>query len=697
MQSLRARQELDRYQRQLEARVIERTQEIASLNTELVAKVRGADSANTAKSVFLATMSHELRTPLNAVVGLTGLLADSPLDRRQRDYADKIQLSAQALRALIDDILDFSKIEARALKLEQAPFSLSAVLRTTAAIVGVSLRNKPIEALFEVAPDTPDALIGDALRLQQVLLNLTSNAIKFTQSGVIVLSVQCLDQSADQVRLQLKVRDTGIGIAPEQLGLIFEGFAQADASTSRMYGGSGLGLAISSRLVHLMGGQIHVASTEGLGSEFCFTVPLAKALKETETANDEQLTNLRILIVDDHTLAREVLTQSCFNFGWQATALGSGAEGLDELRRSSSEGLDYDLLLLDWRMPGMDGLEMLRRAYATPGLGLPLVVLMAPTFELDQAVAASDDLYLDGIAAKPMTPASLFEAVARAYAGEIVGTLPPAGKTDRRLTGMRLLVAEDNELNQEVIEQILTRAGADVVLVINGVAAVAALRNPDQPFDAVLMDIQMPIMDGYTATRIIREDLGLVNLPIIAVTAFARPEDREKTRLAGMVGHIVKPLDVEDLLDIIARKRPNVSNLGPILPRPAAPAFMPSLHLPGLAAEKALQIFGGDGCKYVDLLRKFLVRHGGDLDDARERYLAHDVQGSISLLHGLKGMSSFLQATEIAHLTTATEAALINEDVAAIPILFDKLLAARDVLETSVTQLEALLTETTSS
>lgn len=690
LQALRDRSELTRYQQQLEALVAQRTQMIDTLNLELQERARDAEAANHAKSAFLATMSHELRTPLNAVVGLTGLLMNAPLGRRQRDYADKIKGAAQALRLLIDDVLDFSRIEAGELVLEQVPFSLNAILRTLAAAVGVGLSDKPIEALFDVAPDIPDALIGDALRLQQILLNLTGNAVKFTEAGEIVVAVRWLVQDAAQVTLQFTVRDTGIGIASNQLGLIFDRFTQADNSISRQYGGSGLGLTISARLANLMGGQIGVDSTLGQGSAFCFGVTLALDANKAPAAAPAPPSGLNILIIDDHALTRELLTQTCLGFGWQATALDSGAAGLAELQRSAAQGCDYDLLLLDWRMPGMDGLAMLRQAYQTPGIGLPLVILMATLFELELAVAASDDLYLDGITAKPLLPASLLSAVTRAYSGEFKGSLPHPGKTDHRLSGLRLLVAEDNDLNQEVIEQILTRAGAKVVLAANGLAAVAALRVPGAHFDAVLMDIQMPVMDGYTATRIIREELGLVDLPIIAVTAFARTEDREKSRRAGMVGHIAKPLDVEDLLDLVDRERqglvrdPSASHAAATPPGPAVAS-----PLAGLDVATGLETFGGNKKKYAELLHQFLTRHGDDAAQAHRLFKTGDTEGAGALLHGVTGVAGFLRAMEVARLAGATKEALKEGHLEELALLFDELQVALVNLQVSVDQFDA--------
>ena len=685
LQALSDHRQLELHQKHLEELVTQRTTEIDQLNVELRDKARDAESANRAKSAFLATMSHELRTPLSAVIGLSGLLAESPLSRRQRDMTDKIQLSAKTLQALIVDILDFSKIEAGELRLAQAPYSLTAILRNTATLLGVALAKKPIEALFDVSPDVPDTLWGDAQHLQQILLNLTSNAVKFTDAGAIVVTVRCLspnaNQDSQQVDLRFTVRDTGLGIASEQLESIFNSFVQADTSISRMYGGSGLGLTISARLAALMGGQVTVESIVGQGSAFHLDVPLTLGPPLPQDLPAVIPPLLNVLIVDDHPLARELLSQTCHTFGWQTTAVGSGAAALAELQRNATESNDFDLMLLDWRMPEQDGLQMLRQAYATPGIGLPLVVLMASITELEHAVAASDDLFLDGIATKPLLPSTLLEAITRVYSGDKSSLLPLKEKNDFRLAGMRLLVAEDNELNQEVVMEILNRAGAEVVLVANGAAAVAAVRSPDAHFDAVLMDIQMPVMDGYTATHIIREDLGRLDLPIIAVTAFARPEDRKNSRLAGMRGHIVKPINVEDLLDLLVMDRRGETARPPL----------PLVELTkGLDIAAAIKNFGGNDKKYTDILRKFLLKHGGDVAEARCLLNADTPQSAITLLHDLSGIASFLQARRLADLATSAEEALTDNHLDLLAPLLDELQTEMLTIQSSIQQFEML-------
>ena len=414
-------EELNQHRQELEKLVLLRTSELSTAKAE-------ADAANQAKSDFLSNMSHELRTPLNAVVGLTGLLAQSPLNRRQLDYAENIQLSAQTLRTLIDSVLDFSKIEANELHLEKSLFSLNAVLNHMASVLGVSVARQPIEPVLDIALDVPDLLLGDALRVQQILLNLISNAVKFTEAGEIVLTVRRLTepglQQPKQVRLEFFVRDTGIGMSAETQSLIFNSFTQANQSTSRLYGGTGLGLAISTRLTTLMQGQLDVQSTLGHGSEFRLTLPFTLSNDSTAAAHEASAESpstagLRVLIVEDHRLARDLLLQSCRQLGWQAQAVESAAAGLNTLQNSLGADHFFDLILLDLHMPDMDGLAMLQHIYSCLEIDLPPVVLMVATAEIEQTVVASRAFNISGIIAKPSTPSSLLKGVSAALTPQL--------------------------------------------------------------------------------------------------------------------------------------------------------------------------------------------------------------------------------------------------------------------------------------
>lgn len=685
LKSLRERQELDRYQLKLEDLVATRTSELSEAKNT-------ADAANLAKGSFLATMSHELRTPLNAIIGLSSLMVETGLNLRQKDYAKKIQLSGNTLCALIDDILDFSKIESGEANLHLAPFSLNELLLSVNEIAFINTGVLSIEFLFDVAMDIPDSLIGDELRLRQIVLNLCSNAIKFTHAGEIVLSVSSLQLSETEVTLQFSIRDTGIGIPLDKQSSIFDEFTQADSSISRTFGGTGLGLSISARLVRLMGGEIRVTSTLGVGSEFSFRVKMALGEKIQATVDTHLPNGLRVLIVDDHPLARDIQTRHCLSLGWLPTAMASGPEGLQELRRSAATACPYDILLLDWHMPGMDGLEMLQLAQNLTDFSLPLVILMSPAYELAQADTAAAELGLDDLVAKPLLIDALKDAVMRAYAGEFTEILPTLGKPDRPLSGVRLLVAEDNILNQEVIEQVLTQAGACVVMVSNGLAAVAALRVKESNFDVVLMDIQMPVMDGYTATRVIREELGLLDLPIIAVTANARPDDREKTQQAGMVGHLVKPLNVKDLLALVAHYcktseqvslPPIQSEQGPLIVTLSNPKVDRAVD-----TSAVLAMFGGQEAKCLEILQKFCTQHGSDGKKLRQMLADQKLQESIALLHELCGITGFLIAKPLMTLTSLAEEALRLGQLNLLPDLLDEIDQALEAVHSETCEFE---------
>jgi PAS domain S-box-containing protein len=653
---------------------------LQELNEQLAAARDKAEAASRAKSEFVANMSHEIRTPMNAILGLSRLLEDAPLGGRERDYVAKIKLSAQSLLGIINDILDFSKIEAGRLELEHTAFSLDEVLRGLCVVVSTNAKDKAIETVFSVDPDVPLGLVGDPLRLRQVLLNLTGNALKFTDRGEVVLSIRKRAEDEAGVLLEFSVRDTGIGIAPDQRDSLFAGFSQADSSTSRRYGGTGLGLAISRRLVALMGGTITVTSQPGRGSDFRFT---ARFGRSAEAAGGRAAfpgqESLAVLVVDDNATARTVLVQTCRSFRWRTEAAASAAEALGLLRRQAAEGEHLDVLLLDWRMPETDGIEMLKRATADPGIRLPPVILMMTAFGPENLARDAAGLPLDAVLAKPTTPSALFDAVARIRGGLSVLAAPPGlPPLAGRLTGLRVLLVEDNEINRQVARDILLRAGASVEAAGNGRAAVALLETQSGRFDAVLMDIQMPGMDGYEATRIIRTRLGLAALPIIAMTANAMESDRRKSAQAGMNAHIAKPIDVDEMIATLAAQVPGIGPTAAGTPAPAV-AEAPS-ELPGIDLKAALARLGEDRSLLVSLLGKFGESQAGAVAEVRRLLAQGAGEDAARVLHGLRGVAANLGAVEVAGWAFEAETALTQGRDEAVPGLLAGLEAALAVV-----------------
>ncbi len=526
---------------------------LESLNASLAQRTREAEAATLAKSQFLANMSHEIRTPMNAVLGALQLLHRTVLSPVQLDYALKAESAARALLAIINDVLDFSKIEAGKLTLERQPFRLDTLLRELGAILSSTLGARELELLFDVDPEAPLDLVGDSLRLQQVLLNLASNAIKFTERGEVVIAVRLRSHDAGSGVLEFAVSDTGIGISAEQLQRIFNGFEQAEASTTRRYGGTGLGLAISQRLVALMGGELQVTSEPGHGSRFSFalTVPLAPRGARPRLA-PPTLRDLRVLIVDDNASVRTVLKRVAASFGWQAVTAADGGAALACWQAGDDRP---DVVLVDWRLPDMDGWTLIERIRARAPAQRPPVFIMTATHgrEALEGAPERDDSLLDGFLIKPLTPSAIVDAVGAAIAGQGRHRARAAAPHRRqRLRGLRLLLVEDNLTNQQIAHDLLVDEGAHVDVAGSGRAGIEAVRHAQPPYDAVLMDIQMPDMDGYAATAQIRQLAGAPP-PIIAMTANALPQDRAACLAAGMVDHIGKPFDIEHLVAVLLR------------------------------------------------------------------------------------------------------------------------------------------------
>ena len=494
-----------------------------------------AEEASKTKSDFLANMSHEIRTPMNAIIGMTHLAQRTDPTPKQKNYLSKIDNAAQSLLGIINDILDFSKIEAGKLELEHTTFSLDYVLTNLADIVGHKAEQKSLEIVYSVARDVPRHLIGDPLRLGQILINLVSNAIKFTETGEVIVKIRLRDTN----ELLFSVQDTGIGMQPNQLANLFQSFNQADSSITRRYGGTGLGLAICKQLCELMGGSISVESEHGTGSTFHFSARFTIATDGPQIAARIGLNDLlqkRVLIVDDNIIARDVLTAMLRANGLTTKAARSGEEALLMLGEASAADESFDLVLMDWRMPGIDGIEASRRIKADPALSHTPAILMVSAFGREEMMDDSESSALDGYLIKPVNESHLIDTIARMFSKEVVAVFPkrpPIPKNAaRNLEKRKVLLVEDHEINRELATELLTDLGILVTVAINGREGVDLIAK--EPFDLVLMDIQMPVMDGLTATRLIRADNRFLALPIIAMTAHAMSSDCEKSLNAGM-------------------------------------------------------------------------------------------------------------------------------------------------------------------
>ncbi|TDU31096.1 PAS domain S-box-containing protein [Panacagrimonas perspica] len=521
--------------------------------TQLMRASEEARSASQAKSEFLANMSHEIRTPMNAIVGLTHLGLSSTDPTRLRDYLGKIDTAAKSLLQIINDILDFSKIEAGKLSLESTPFDLYSVLDNLSGMLNLRAAEKGIELLFAVEPGISAQLMGDPLRLGQILLNLTGNAVKFTDKGQIVVRVKTTKKGKDFVRLRFEVTDTGIGLSAEQISRLFESFSQADTSTTRRYGGTGLGLAISQRLVDLMDGEIAVDSVQGKGSTFHFTARFGLAPETAKrTPTPKSMRGMRVLVVDDNSTAQSILQAYLESFGFVVETVSDGQRAVEAIRNAGPQA--FRLVLMDWQMPGMNGIEAARRIreLSSPE---PSVIIMVTAFGREEVEHQALSAGLDGFLIKPVNPSVLLDTILDAFGREAAleaGPVSSAIAPTVSLEGLHVLLVEDNEINQEVAMELLKRAGITVDLAKNGREAVDLASAKD--YDAVLMDVQMPIMDGLEATRRIRRLESLrATVPIIAMTANAMAEDRQRCIEAGMNDHVGKPVDVSRLHKVLAQ------------------------------------------------------------------------------------------------------------------------------------------------
>jgi CheY-like chemotaxis protein/HPt (histidine-containing phosphotransfer) domain-containing protein len=624
-----------------------------------------AEEATRAKSDFLANMSHEIRTPMNAVIGMAHLALKTELTPKQQDYLSKIQSAANSLLGIINDILDFSKIEAGKLDMETVEFDLLETMDNVANVITVKAQEREnLEVLFYLDSQVPNFLVGDSLRLNQILVNLGNNAVKFTEEGEIVLSVTVNEKSDDNVTLQFSVRDTGIGMTAEQQNKLFQAFSQADTSTTRKYGGTGLGLTISKRLVNMMGGEIWIESEPGQGTTFHFTAGFGLG-KETVKRHFEpspDLRGLKVLVVDDNATSREILQDILESFSFEVYLSASGKEALEEIERADQEK-PFELVIMDWKMPGMDGIEASRRIKSHQKLTKIPAIILVTAYGREEIMRQADEIGLEGFLLKPVNSSVLFDAVMQAL-GKEAQVVSQTGRQKvqsaeelNAISGARVLLVEDNEINQQVAQEILQGAGIIVTVVNNGQEGVDAARQ--NQYDAILMDIQMPVMDGYAATNAIRNLKSEIrNVPILAMTAHAMAGDEQKSLDAGMNDHVTKPIDPDQLFAALQKWIKPVAGRAAVQTPPVPDAPPKSVQatmdaeelpesLPGFDLAAGLTRLGGNKKLYRKLLLDFGVKYTGVAAEIGDALEAKDLNQAHSLVHNLKGLAGNLEASEL--------------------------------------------------
>jgi signal transduction histidine kinase/CheY-like chemotaxis protein/putative methionine-R-sulfoxide reductase with GAF domain len=654
---------------------------IATENVRMFNEARNAraaaEAANQHKSDFLANMSHEIRTPMNAIIGMSFLAQSTDLTIKQRDYLQKIQQSSQHLLGIINDVLDFSKVEAGMLHIENVPFVLEDLMDDVATLVTEKAGQKGLELIIDISRDVPPTLVGDALRLRQILVNYTNNAVKFTESGSIDINISVDEMLLDGVRLKFSVHDTGIGLTPEQISRLFQSFQQADASTTRKYGGTGLGLAISKQLAELMGGTVGVDSVVNVGSNFWFTArmgltnqALAPRLPQPE------LRGRRVLVVDDNAHARAVLVELLQSMSFEVSAVESGLQALETIRSCADNGTLPDVLLLDWQMPGMTGAQVAKHVQAM-GLAITPHMAIVTAYSREDVLQYAAEAGVYEVLAKPLNPSLLFDAVVRLLSGghsqggdHPVKSLVGTPKDYKALTGAIVLLAEDNPLNQQVAAELLAEAGVSVRIANNGQEAVSLALT--FKFDAILMDMQMPEMDGVDAALALQAHADWLAVPIIAMTANAMAADRQRCRDAGMIDFVAKPIEPTLLFEALMRwiskdvLRARAQKRGAAASQVLQPESAPSQHvlpaiLDGLDIASGLRRTMGRSERYLALVHDFVNQQTGTL-----RRISHELEtgntgAAERITHTLRGLAGTIGADAVQQAALQLETLLRHQ------------------------------------